>query len=63
MDIADLRGNRKGGGVQGNLGTRARGGRTCGGQALEDEPWFRHGEPEEAKQRRGREGKRERLAV
>ena len=60
MDIADLRGNRKGGGVQGNLGTRARGGRTCGGQALEDGPWCRHGgtrcrhgEPEEAKQRRG----------
>ena len=70
MDIADLRGNRKGGGVQGNLGTRARGGRTCGGQALEDEPWCRHGgprcrhgEPEEAKRRRGREGKRERLSV
>ena len=52
------------------MGTQARGGRTCGGQALGDEPWCRydgsrcrHGEPGEAKQRRGREGKRERLAV
>ena len=26
MDIADLRGNRKGGGVQGSMGTQARGG-------------------------------------
>ena len=27
MDIADLRGNRKGGGVQGSMGTQARGGK------------------------------------